>query len=227
VLVLHRDDEVVVVDKPSGWLTHPSDFAGPAPAVLGALRDLVGAHVFPVHRLDRGASGALLFALSSPAARRLHEAFEAGAVDKRYLALVRGTAPAETVVDSPVPQGEDGPRVPALTEVRRLAVVRVTFAGGRPQAYSLVEARPRTGRFHQIRRHLKHLGHPLLGDVNYGRGEHNRFVRAEFGLSRLALHATSLTWEGAGGVPISVRAPLGDDLRAPLAAMGFSATLLT
>lgn len=223
--VLFQDDEVVVVAKPPGLATHRGGWADDDDAALQRARDAVGRRLWPVHRLDRGASGALLFATGPEAARRLHEAFEAGAVDKRYLALVRGApAPGEIVVDHPIPRREDGPRVPATTVVRGLAVAEVADGpGGRRQAYALVEARPRTGRLHQVRRHLKHLGHPLVGDVNYGRSEHNRFFRERFGFARLALHAAGLSWRDARGALVEVRAPVPEDLAAVCAALGIEA----
>lgn len=221
--LLHRDDEVVVVAKPAGLIVHRGGDAGQGDeaAALQATRDLVGAHVYPVHRLDRGASGALMFALSSAAARRLHDAIEAGAVDKGYWALVRGAPPATASIDHPIPRREDGPPVPAQTEVRRLAVAEVAKGpSGGPQRYALVEARLITGRRHQVRRHLKHLGHPLVGDVNYGRGEHNRFFRAHFGFGRLALHARALAWTAKSGARIEVVAPLPEDFADVLRRLG-------
>ncbi|MDP9120657.1 MAG: pseudouridine synthase, partial [Acidobacteriota bacterium] len=116
------------------------------------------------------------------------------------------------VIDHPIPRRPDGPRVAAVTEFRRLA----TF-----ERYSLVEALPRTGRLHQIRRHFKHLSHPLIGDVRYGKGEHNRLFRSRFGLHRLALHALELAFEHpVERVPLRLVAPLPEDLAGPLRAMG-------
>ncbi|MEZ4364881.1 MAG: hypothetical protein R2939_01175 [Kofleriaceae bacterium] len=125
-------------------------------------------------------------------------------LDKRYLAITRHP-PEHLVLDYPIPRAPGEERVPAVTELWR----RETF--GR---YALVEAAPRTGRLHQIRRHLKHLSCPLIGDVNYGKGEHNRIFRAEHGLHRLALHAHALTFPHPdGGAATTVEAPLPDDLR--------------
>jgi tRNA pseudouridine65 synthase len=207
--VLYRDERVVAVDKPSGMVVHRG-WANDAEPLLQAVRDLVGVHVFPVHRLDRGASGVVLFALDRAAAAALGGAWSrAGAVDKRYLALCRGVPPEHVLLDHPIPSEPGGPRVSAVTELWR----RETF--GR---YALVEAAPRTGRLHQIRRHLKHLACPLIGDVKYGKGEHNRLWRSAHGLARLALHATSLTFpHPATGEPVVVTAPLPSDLTAALA----------
>ncbi|HKI05807.1 MAG TPA: pseudouridine synthase [Thermoanaerobaculia bacterium] len=212
--ILYRDDLLVIVGKPSGLAVHRG-LAREKTVVLQTLRDLLGRRVYPVHRLDRATSGALLLAMDAGTARRLQEQFESGGVAKRYLALVRGIPPEEGVIDHPVPRGPGGERIPAVTEFRRLA----TF-----ERYALVEARPRTGRFHQIRRHFKHLSHPLIGDVRYGKGEHNRLFRERFGLHRLALHALELAFEHPGtGEPLRIVAPVPEDLAGPLGKMGMNA----
>ena len=209
--ILHRDEILLAVDKPSGLAVHRGA-ARDRVVALQLVRDQVGRHVHAVHRLDRATSGVLLFALDPGTARRMQERFEAGGVEKRYLALVRGIPPEEGVIDHPVPRDEDGPRVPAATEFRRLAVF---------ERYALVEARPLTGRRHQIRRHFKHLSHPLIGDVRYGKGEHNRLFRERFGLHRLALHALELAFDHPEtGERLRIAAPVPEDLAGPLRAMG-------
>jgi tRNA pseudouridine65 synthase len=209
--LLHRDDHLVVVNKPSGLAVHRG-MSREKIVVLQLVRNLMGRHVYPVHRLDRATSGALLLALNPGTARRLQEQWESGGVEKRYLALVRGIPPEEGVIDSPVPRSPQGPRVPAITEFRRLAVF---------ERYALMEARPLTGRLHQIRRHFKHISHPLIGDVRYGKGEHNRLFRERFGLHRLALHALELGFPHPdGGLDLRLAAPVPPDLAGPLRAMG-------
>jgi tRNA pseudouridine65 synthase len=209
--LLYRDDDLLVVDKPSGLAVHRG-WARDGVVILTLARALAGCRVYPVHRLDRGASGVLVMALAPPPARRLAASFAAGEVRKRYLALVRGIAPAAGVIDHPIPRTPGGPRVPAVTGYRRLA----TF-----ERYSWLEVVPETGRLHQIRRHLKHLSHPLIGDVRYGKGEHNRLFRSRFGLHRLALHAAELCIaHPTSGAPLALRSPLPADLAVPLAAMG-------
>lgn len=208
---LYRDGVLAAVNKPSGLAVHRGA-AQDRIVALQVVRDQVGRHVHAVHRLDRATSGALLFALDPETARRLGEAFEAGEVEKRYLALVRGIPPEQGVIDHPIPRVEDGPRVPAVTEFRRLAVF---------ERYALVEARPLTGRLHQIRRHFKHLSHPLIGDVRYGKGDHNRLFRDRFGLHRLALHALELGFDHPEtGERMRIVAPVPEDLAGPLRAMG-------
>ena len=201
--VAWRDDRFAVIDKPAGVAVHRGWADDDAP-LLQQVRDLLRTHVWIVNRLDRGASGAVLFALDAEAAAAASAAFAGGTADKRYLAITRGHPPAEVVIDHAIPREPGGERVPAVTALVR----RATF--GR---YALVEARPRTGRLHQIRRHCKHIACPLIGDVRYGKGEHNRIFRTQHGLHRLALHAVHLGLAHPfGGPPIAVDVPLADDL---------------
>ncbi|HEY4181969.1 MAG TPA: pseudouridine synthase [Kofleriaceae bacterium] len=199
-MILHRDERCVAVDKPSGVATHRG-WADDDDALLQQVRDTVGKYVYPIHRLDRGASGIVLFALDKEAARAFSDAWSAG--DKRYLAITRGHPPAHALLDHPIPKAPGEDRVDAKTEIW----LRETF--GR---YALVEARPHTGRLHQIRRHLKHMSCPLIGDVRYGKGEHNRIFRTQHDLHRLALHCTHLTVPHPRGEPLVVDCPLPADM---------------
>jgi tRNA pseudouridine65 synthase len=208
---LYQDGCLLAGNKPAGLAVHRG-MARDRTFALQLVRDQVGRHVHAVHRLDRATSGVLLFALDTHTAGRMQELLAAGRVEKRYLALVRGIPPESGVIDHPIPRDVDGPRVPAVTEFRRLATL---------ERYALVEARPRTGRRHQIRRHLKHLSHPLIGDVRYGKGEHNRLFRERFGLLRLALHALELVFEHPEtGEAVRIVAPVPEDLAGPLRTMG-------
>jgi tRNA pseudouridine65 synthase len=216
--VLFRDESILVVNKPSGMLVHRG--WGRAPVVLVDLvRNLTEMNrVHPVQRLDRGASGAILFALDPETARRLQNLSANGDLIKSYLALVRGRPPAEGIIDHPIPRRPGGPRVPAMTEFRCLASVSC-----QPRDVSLVAAVPRTGRLHQIRRHLKHIDHPLIGDSNYGRTELNREMSARYGLGRLALHCRAITLKMPGNqAPLQIDAPIPSDLTDPLGKIGFS-----
>lgn len=211
--VLHRDEQVVVVHKPSGLAVHRSAQVRDRDVAMTRARDLVGRHVHPVHRLDRGTSGVLLFALDGETAAAVQRQFGAGAVEKRYLALTRG-APDDQVLDHPVPKARKSKeRLDAVTEIRVLAVGESRWAW--------VEAKPKTGRTHQIRRHLKHLSCPIVGDVHYGKGDVNRLFRERFGLHRLALHAESIAFEHpASGERIEVRSDVPEDLRRVLEGLG-------
>jgi tRNA pseudouridine65 synthase len=207
--LLFVDAHVVVANKPSGLLVHRGS-DNDDDVALFRVRDAVGERVHPLHRLDRGPSGALVFARTREAAATLARAFEEGRVDKRYLALVRGVPPDSGRIDYAIPRGEGQPRVAAVTRFRRVVASPVDRC-------SLVEAIPETGRFHQVRRHLRHIGHPLVGDVNYGSGELNRHYRAQYGLYRLALHAQFVAFDHpVTGARIEVTAPMPTDLAGPL-----------
>lgn len=207
---LFRDEHLVVVDKPAGLAVHRG-WAKERDVAMMRVRDAIGAHVYPVHRLDRGTSGVLVFALSPDVARLLAEQFAGAAVAKTYEALVRSVPPESGLIDHPLPPGEDRnePRVSARTKFTRLEIF------GR---YSLIAAQPETGRLHQIRRHLKHISCPIIGDVRYGKGEHNRFFREQFGLHRMFLHARRIQLlHPVTGSSLDVLAPLPPELESTLA----------
>lgn len=209
--ILYQDDDLVAVNKPSGMLVHRG-WANDKIVAMTEVRDQIGAWVYPVHRLDRGSSGALLFALSSEVAAALGHAFSERLVRKYYLALLRGVPEEAGVIDHDIPKKEGGPRVTAQTAYRLLGV------SGR---YSLVEAMPRTGRLHQIRRHFKHISCPLIGDVKYGKGEHNRHFRENYNLHRLALHSHGLALaHPMSGAPLELRARPPEDLAQAFVKLG-------
>jgi tRNA pseudouridine65 synthase len=203
--VLHEDAELVAIDKPAGLLVHPSALdAREQRSALKLLRDARGEWLWPLHRLDKGTSGVLLFARSQQAAREWGRAFEEGRVGKRYLALVRGWPPEHGAIDQPLArdpelpsQGQD--RLPALTRFERLVCFEWPFqldARHAASRYALVAAEPVTGRRHQIRRHFKHIAHPLIGDTTHGKGAHNRAVAQWLGATRLWLHCEAMELPG-------------------------------
>jgi tRNA pseudouridine65 synthase len=209
--ILYCDQDLVAVDKPSGMPVHRGWAQDGVPA-LQVLRDQLGRHVYPVHRLDRGTSGVLLFALSGEIAREVQIQLGAHAIEKRYVALCRGNDPALVRVDHPLAREDGGEPRPAVTELKLLA---------RFERYGLYEARPLTGRRHQIRRHLKHASHPIIGDTTYGKGEHNRIFRERFGFHRLALHASEMRLRHPrSGEPLRLHAPLPPELARLLSGLG-------
>jgi len=212
--ILYQDDSCAVVDKPSGVIVHRG-WANDDRDLLRMTRDALGRYVYPIHRLDRGASGAVLFGLNEQAARELNRGFTAGTTVKRYLALTRGHPAEHGLIDNPVPRAPGEERVPAQTEYFRIG----TF-----ERYALVVVLPKTGRLHQIRRHLKHVSCPLIGDVRYGKGEHNRWFRERYAFDRLALHAAALRFvHPVSGLPITVRAPLSGSFARCLEALSLLA----
>jgi tRNA pseudouridine65 synthase len=180
--ILHEDDDIVAIAKPAWAVVHPTRGAEGAPVVLHLLREQLGCWLYPVHRLDRQTSGVLVLAKSSEMASRAAQSIRQQRWHKRYIALCRGPLEASLTVDHPVP--EEKARRPARTEVEPLETLC--------RRYTLVRARPLTGRRHQLRYHFKHVRHPLVGDTNYGQGAINRFFRATFDLHRLFLHAERL-----------------------------------
>lgn len=210
--VLRACERWVAIDKPAGLVVHRGEHTRDEPAVLQLVRDQLGRYVHPVHRLDRATSGVLLLALDVAAARWLAAAFAEREVDKRYLAIVRGWIDEHGLVDYALTDEGAAIAVPAVTEFARLAAFELPVAiGPHPTArYSLVEAFPRTGRTHQLRKHFAHLRHPIVGDVNYGDGRHNRLFRERFGVHRLLLHAQRLAFTDLDGSSVVVEAPVPD-----------------
>lgn len=197
--ILFDDDALVVINKPAGTLVHRG-WGDDEEPLLQRLRDQLGQRLFPIHRLDRATSGALLFGKSSEVARILSDQFVARTVVKRYIALCRGHDPALQLVDHPLAPEKGDERKSAVTQFRLL---------GHHGRYGLYEATPLTGRVHQIRRHLKHASHPIIGDVRYGKGEHNRIFRDHYAFHRLALHCFRLEFvHPRTGRPLSIQAPL-------------------
>ena len=205
--ILFLDDWLVAVNKPSGLLVHRSlidkhetDF------VLQRVRNQLGRRVYPVHRLDKPTSGILMLALDPGTARAMTARFAAGQVEKTYRAIVRGFPEPVGVIDYALREeldpladaradcDKDSQAQAAVTQYRRLATVELPHGVGRyPTArYALVELQPKTGRKHQLRRHLKHIFHPIIGDTTHGDGRHNRFFYERFDNRRLLLAATAL-----------------------------------
>ena len=237
--ILYRDPWLVAVHKPSGLLVHRSALDAQAERfAVQLLRDQLGCHVHPVHRLDKGTSGVLLFALDRDTAARVGEAFAQQAVAKTYLAVVRGHPPAAGRIDHPLARRFDplerrsaapeaAPQT-ALTDFRRLATVELPYRVDRypSSRYALLELAPRTGRRHQLRRHLKHIAHPIIGDATFGKGRHNRLFAELFGSTRLLLACTRLRLAHPHtGAPLDLAAPLADDFAALCDRLGWSAAL--
>ena len=218
--VLHRDDDLVAVAKPPGIFVPPSDLDRTAPALLARVRDEVGRLVHPVHRLDRPTSGVVLFAFTPEGTAALQRALKAPGAVKEYLALARGILPLSGVLCRDLTSASGDRRLFSRTDFVRLAVL-----AGRS---SLLALRPRTGRRHQIRRHLATAAHHLIGDTTYGKGRINEFYRERYGLPRLALHARRIEIDHPRtGERLRVDAPVPADLAEFLARLpGFRPELL-
>lgn len=222
--ILYQDEYLVAINKPSGLLVHRSWLDTNATEfAVQKLRDQIGQHVYPVHRLDRPTSGVLLFVLDKDSARHLMQQFVEHTTEKHYLAVVRGHI-GQGLLDYPLKYQYDKiadkkadmtkPAQDAVTEYRCISQTEVPIAVG-PYAtsrYSLVELQPKTGRKHQLRRHMKHLRHPIVGDTSHGDGKHNTMFRDNFDIHRLLLHAAYLSFiHPHTEKKIEVHAPLTDE----------------
>lgn len=203
--ILYQDEYLVAINKPSGLLVHKSMIdRHEIYFAMKMLRDQIDNWVYPIHRLDKPTSGVLLFALDSHTAKLMSEQFKAHTIQKTYISVVRGYTPEDGLIEHALKEkldkiadkkaSEDKEAQEAVTLYKRLETVELDYAVGRydKTRYSLVELKPKTGRKHQLRRHMKHISHHMLGDTKYGRGEHNKLIRKEFDCQRLLLHAISL-----------------------------------
>ena len=206
--ILYHDEYLVVINKPSGLLVHKSPIdKRETQFALQMLRDQIGQYVYPIHRLDKPTSGVLVFALSSDVARLLSEQFRGHTIEKEYLAVVRGYTKASELIDYDLKvlldkkadkdRSDNKEPQSAQTYYETLATVELPYAVSRyPVArYSLLRLLPKTGRKHQLRRHMKHILHPIVGDTKYGRNEHNNLFREKFEVHRLLLHASKISFE--------------------------------
>jgi tRNA pseudouridine65 synthase len=238
--ILYRDESLVAVNKPAGLLVHRSavdrhekHFA------MQQVRDQLGRRVFPVHRLDKATCGVLLFALDVERARLMTDAFTKGETRKTYIAVVRGFTPEHDVIDYPLKEqldkmtdekaDQNKPAQEAVTGYERLATVELPIAVGRypSSRYSLLRVSPRTGRKHQIRRHLRHVFHPVVGDTTHGDGCHNRLFRTQFACHRLLLAATGLSFaHPVSGDEITIEASLDDEFKRVVAELGWDVSCL-
>ncbi|WP_373767811.1 tRNA pseudouridine(65) synthase TruC [Glaesserella sp.] len=219
--ILYRDDELIAINKPAGMLVHRSWLDKHETVfAMQTLRDQIGQHVFPIHRLDRPTSGVLLFALNSDMARTMSQLFEQHQIQKSYLAVVRGYLEGEGRIDYPLKVqldkiadkfSQEKEAQDAITDYKGLATVEMPYPAGKFQTarYSLVQLFPQTGRKHQLRRHMKHLFHPIMGDTNYGDLHQNRALIANTGCERLFLHSNRLQFIHPKSLQkIEINAPL-------------------
>lgn len=207
--ILYEDDDLIAVNKPAGILVHRSKASSTREtAMLQLLRDQLGLRVFAVHRLDRATSGVILFAKNSEEAGRLSRQFQERSSDKRYEAIVRGW-PKAMRIDYPLVRLDNGQSQEAQSELEILKTVTLPYPSDRyPESrYAWVSLKPETGRRHQLRRHMKHIHHPIIGDTAYGHGVHNRIFRDELHCERLLLHSAELSFVDRKGEQKMIKAP--------------------
>jgi tRNA pseudouridine65 synthase len=224
--VLYEDAQLAVVDKPAGLMVHDSALArGETEFAADRLRAQFGRPIFLVHRLDRATSGCLLLAFDRDSASRLGQAMMSREVHKDYLAVCRGwPEPAEGLIDHPL-DGGPGKPVKKDARTRYLTVARgelpLPAAGFDTSRFALLQCSPETGRFRQIRRHLKHVCHHLIGDTSHGDGQRNRAFRM-LGIHRMLLHASHLEFpHPLDGRRLRIDAPLDAEFEKVLGCFGW------
>ncbi len=234
--VLYRDEHIVVIDKPPNLLVHRSEIdRHETRFAIQILRDQISQRVWPAHRLDRGTSGVLLFGLSAEIASQLGKQFEAGTIGKRYWAVVRGHPSESGSIDHALSRQRDDYEFrgndssweaqAAVTHFRRLATVELPVEIDRypSSRYALLELEPVTGRRHQLRRHLKHLAHPIIGDATYGKGRHNRYFAEYLTCHRLLLACIELSFDHPiTGQRLQIKAPVSGEFAGLLARFGWN-----
>ena len=198
--IIYQDEALIAIHKPYGFFVHKSALDARADQiVLNQLRDQIGQYVYPVHRLDRKTSGLLLMALNKDMQRKMNDLFMVGEVSKEYHAIVRGHTPQSLTIDYPLLH-DDGRMQDAATVLETLQKMEIPIANGNhpTSRYSLVKLMPKTGRMHQLRRHMAHIFHPILADRPHGCNKQNKLFLEKFQLHEMMLHARSLSFVKPG-----------------------------
>jgi len=212
--ILYQDDLLVAINKPNGLLVHRTYIAEQdAQFALQLLRDQIDQKVFPIHRLDRKTSGVLMFALNSETVKIVQQQVENQSVTKKYLAIVRGWFPDEREVDYAL-TNDRGKTQEAITHFKLIEKTEVNIPFGKHETsrYSLIEAHPKTGRQHQIRKHLNHLRHPIIGDRPHGCNKQNRLFKERWNMNTMMLHAeTFICKHPISNEKLKIVAPLNSE----------------
>ena len=234
--ILYQDQYLVAIDKPVGMIVHRTKLAKDVKAIATKqLRRQLGQKVYSLHRLDRPTSGVLLFALDQETARKTTRLFERHEIGKNYIALARGHCLGSGRVNMPLVEMLDkttdslacqgkGPQE-ATTDYECLVTTEYPHPVGRyPTArYSLLRIAPKTGRRHQIRRHLKHINHPIIGDRKHGDRDHNAFFLEHFNVNRMLLVAKQLFFEHpVTHTVVRIEASIGEEFSRALALLGIA-----
>lgn len=217
--IIYEDAHYIAINKPNGLLVHRTRISEEKKEfAMQMLRDQLGYHVFPVHRLDRATSGVLLFAKSAEAATPLTKAFEEKKIAKVYYAIVRGYTPEAATIDSPIrPDKDHKHKAPldAITHYTRLATIELPIPVGPYQTarYSLVRVVPETGRMHQIRKHFAHARHYIVGDKRHGDWRHNKMFLEVLDSPFMLLHAATVSFQHpVTGFKTDIKAEMPDNM---------------
>lgn len=209
--IVFRDEHLIAINKPHDLLVHRSPIAADVEVfALQLLRDQVGQKVYPVHRIDRKTGGVLLFAFDKAIEIEMQKQFADNLVSKKYLAILRGHTPDTGEIDYPL-RKENGALQEAFTNYHTLkrTELDVPFGKHATSRYSFIEATPKTGRMHQLRKHFAHIFHPIIGDRTHGCNKQNKLFKERWDMTTMLLHASQLTFDHpvSGGM-ITIEAPL-------------------
>jgi len=222
--ILYQDEYIIAINKPRDLLVHKSFIASDIQEyAIQLLRDQIGQYVYPVHRLDRKTSGVLLFALNKEVLKQLNTVFATRQVEKKYIAIVRGyTADEETIDYALTNEKEQVQEAKTYYKTLQRVEVAVPFGQHATSRYSLVEAYPETGRQHQLRKHFKHIFHPILGSRPHGCNKQNKLWLDQFNLSAMLLHALELSFEHPiTNEPVNLKATIDEQYEKYNAILGF------
>lgn len=227
--ILYQDDHLVAINKPPGLLVHRSPMAADATEfAVQLVRDQVGKRVNPIHRLDRKTSGVLLFSYEGEITRRLSDLFEAREVEKTYIAIVRGYTEDQGTIDYAL-RNDHNKIQEAVTHYQTLerAELDTPYGKHKTSRYSLVSVRPETGRMHQIRKHMAHILHPIIGDRAHGCNKQNRLFKEKWEMTQMMLHAQSLKFNHPEtGVSLCINASIPPEFNRMSHLMGFTSSIL-
>lgn len=223
--ILFQDEHLVIINKPHGLLVHRSRIATNTDVyALQILRDQIGMKVFPVHRLDRKTSGVLVFALSNEVNSLMQQQFATNQVEKTYTAILRGFAPEQGTIDYAL-TNDSGKTQDAITKFKTLKTTEIPVAHGKfsSSRYCLVEIKPETGRFHQIRKHFAHLRHPIIGDRPHGCNKQNKLFKEKWNMITMMLHANEITFKHpTSGQKIHIHADFQPEFQRTLTFLKFN-----
>lgn len=227
--IVYQDEHIVAINKPHGLMVHRSPIATNTDTfAMQVLRDQLGQHVHPVHRLDRKTSGILLFALDKDTLRNLSDQFASRQTEKTYWAILRGYSPDEGTIEYEL-TNDKGKSQEAITHYKTLQQSEIDLPFGKhlTSRYSLVEAKPITGRMHQLRKHFAHIHHPIIGDRPHGCNKQNKLFLEKWQMGTMLLHAARLEVKHpVTNKPVNLAAHYQTEFHRMLTKLGFDYPLL-
>lgn len=212
--IIYEDEDLIAINKPHGLLVHRTRIANDADKfALQLVRDTINKKVYPAHRIDRKTSGVLLFTKSKEVLINLQQLFSNRKVEKTYIAIVRGFLEPKGIIDYPLTEGKKTQEATTFYKVKQEFEIDLPFGDFPTSRYSLVEIKPQTGRFHQIRKHMAHIFHPIIGDRPHGCNKQNRLWKEQFDMTTMLLHAKQLEFEYFEGNCILITAEMSAEFK--------------